>query len=479
VIVAVSYTNNRAGKKRLQAKAHEYLTLLARTLETAIWDMDEQAIRNIGMSYAQNDVIAALTITDDAGEVLYHTAKEYEGDTITRSGNITHQEEVIGSVAIVATAQWYTEASRYALWTSIVTAGAVLFTLVFMTGFFLRTFLQRPLALLIRGSENLAGGDYDYRFDDLKYREMNILALKFHQMATQIEERETQLIETHRELVDTARRVGMAEVATGVLHNVGNVINSVGVTTASMHGILKNSRTPYLSDVVKVLEEHTDDLGAFLTSDARGLRLPTFLAELSNTLTNDQEHLRQAVEKLMHFVQHLTEIIALQQGYGKPSGLSEPVLLSNLIEDAVRINSEAISRHDIEVRREYATLPSMLLDRPKVLQIVTNLISNAKYALSQNEKETKRLTLRLTEPEAGRVRIEVSDNGVGIIQENVTRIFGYGFTTHQDGHGFGLHSGALAAKEMGGSLRAESDGPGTGATFTLTLPFTPEGRQDA
>ncbi len=271
----------------------------------------------------------------------------------------------------------------------------------------------------------------------------------------------------------------MAEIATDVLHNVGNVLNSVGVTTASMHGILTHSRTSYLSNVVQVLEEHAEDLGAFLTSDARGRRLPTFLAELSHTLTTDQEHLGQAMEKLRHFVQHLTDIIALQQVYGKPSGLIEPVHLRDQVEDAVRINSDAMRRHAIEIRRAYAPLPPLLLDRPKVLQILTNLISNAQYALTQNGHETKRLTLRLTDPEDGRVRIEVSDNGAGIAQENLTRIFGYGFTTRQDGHGFGLHSGALAAKEMGGSLHAKSDGPGTGATFTLTLPFTPEGRQDA
>jgi signal transduction histidine kinase len=65
----------------------------------------------------------------------------------------------------------------------------------------------------------------------------------------------------------------------------------------------------------------------------------------------------------------------------------------------------------------------------------------------------------------------VIDNGEGIAAENLTRIFAHGFTTKKDGHGFGLHSCVLAAREMGGSLLAASDGPGRGAAFTLVLPL--------
>ena len=72
----------------------------------------------------------------------------------------------------------------------------------------------------------------------------------------------------------------------------------------------------------------------------------------------------------------------------------------------------------------------------------------------------------------GRVKISVMDNGVGIPCENLTRIFRFGFTTRKNGHGFGLHSGALAAHELGGALRAHSDGLGQGATFTLELPLS-------
>ena len=299
------------------------------------------------------------------------------------------------------------------------------------------------------------------------------------ELERRVEERTAELEATHRELVESARKVGMAEVATGVLHNVGNVLNSVSVTTASMSKIIRNSRSSYLSNVVEMLEEHADDLGAFITTDERGRRLPTFIAELSNNLTVEQERLLEAVEKLTDHVGHITEIINLQQSYGRISGLNEPVLLSELMEDALRINGEGMIRHDIEIHREYAQLPPALFDGPKVLQILTNLISNAKYALMENGGDKKILTLHIKEPKDGLVRIEVSDNGSGIAQDNLTRIFSYGFTTRKEGHGFGLHSGALAAKEMEGTLSAHSDGPGRGATFTLELPFRPDGSKNA
>jgi signal transduction histidine kinase len=73
--------------------------------------------------------------------------------------------------------------------------------------------------------------------------------------------------------------------------------------------------------------------------------------------------------------------------------------------------------------------------------------------------------------------IRVEDNGIGIPPENLTRIFSHGFTTRPDGHGFGLHIGAINAREMGGSLSVASEGTGRGATFTLILPMSPPGKK--
>ncbi|WP_272426852.1 sensor histidine kinase [Polyangium jinanense] len=127
------------------------------------------------------------------------------------------------------------------------------------------------------------------------------------------------------------------------------------------------------------------------------------------------------------------------------------------------------------VERALSPLPRVLCDKHKVLQIVLNLLANAKWALDEREGEGKRLAVRLARPAEDRVRIQIIDNGVGIDSALLTKIFQHGFTTRKGGHGFGLHSSALVARAMGGTLAAESEGPGHGATFTLEFPFRPAG----
>jgi C4-dicarboxylate-specific signal transduction histidine kinase len=163
----------------------------------------------------------------------------------------------------------------------------------------------------------------------------------------------------------------------------------------------------------------------------------------------------------------------MQQSYARISGVTEPVKVTDLVEDALRLNAGAFQRHEVEVVRDFAPgAPDITTEKHKVLQILVNLVRNAKYACDESGRADKRMTVRVTHGQ-GRVRIQVADNGVGIPPENLTRIFNHGFTTKKDGHGFGLHSGANAAKELGGSLVAHSDGQGRGATFTLELPAQP------
>lgn len=283
---------------------------------------------------------------------------------------------------------------------------------------------------------------------------------------------EAKLKAAQEKLLDTARQVGMAEVATGVLHNVGNVLNSVSVTAESIQKRIRKSKVSYLSDAVHLFEEHTNDLPAFLENEERGKKLPLFLANLSQELIEEQSKQLESLGELTRHVQHVADIIQVQQSYSKTKGLTEPASITELIDDSVKINSEAILRNHIEVKRKYADLPSMLLDRHKVLQILTNLISNAIYALAKSANEEKILTLNVHESRSKYIKIEVSDNGIGIPLDNITRIFEHGFTTKEKGHGFGLHSTALSINELNGSIAVYSDGPGKGSLFSIELPFT-------
>ena len=275
----------------------------------------------------------------------------------------------------------------------------------------------------------------------------------------------------HRGLLDASRLSGMAEVATSVLHNVGNVLNSVNVSTDRIAERVRRLRPASVDKVAGLLREHADDLAGFLSRDPRGRELPAYLRAVVDRLADPEKDILAEIASLRKNVDHIREIVRMQQSYARVSGVSESVALSDLVEDGIRINAAAMSRRDVVVIREYAAVPPVTIDKHKVLQILVNLLSNATHALDGG-CGAHTVTVRVEPRGAGAVAISVSDTGVGIAPENLTRIFQHGFTTRPDGHGFGLHSGALAARELGGSLTVSSDGPGRGATFTLELPRT-------
>ena len=193
------------------------------------------------------------------------------------------------------------------------------------------------------------------------------------------------------------------------------------------------------------------------------------MARLSEHLAAEQAKITGELDSLRRNIEHVKDIVVMQQNYASVGGIKEKSDLADLVEDSLRLNEDALSRHGVKVVRQLETVPLLNLDKHKILQILVNLVRNAKYACDESGRANRRLTVRLANGD-GRVRISVMDDGIGIPPENVTRIFNYGFTTRSGGHGFGLHSSALAAKEMGGSLTVQSGGPGQGATFTLELP---------
>ncbi len=272
------------------------------------------------------------------------------------------------------------------------------------------------------------------------------------------------------ELVSAAHKAGMAEVAVGVLHNVGNILNSIGVATHTIDQLIGNSRLSYLQQSVELINDNRHDPAAFFSTDEKGKQLPEFLNQLLENLQTEQQLLKKTIEKLNQNVAHINEIINLQYAYSKLGGTIQKVLLHEVVEDAIMINSEALVRHEITLKRRYESLPPIYIDRSSLLQILTNLIGNAKYALSKVDHGEKKITLSIKKS-GDRVTIEVKDNGVGITAANMKKIFNFGFTTRKKGHGYGLHSGSLAAAKMEGTLTAHSDGPGKGAVFTLNVPF--------
>ncbi len=278
---------------------------------------------------------------------------------------------------------------------------------------------------------------------------------------------------SQQKLLDTSRLAGMAEVATGVLHNVGNVLNSVNVSAGLVVEKLRRSKAPKLAKAAALLTTHDGDLGEYLTKDVNGQKLPGYLAKLGEFFILENSELLDEVDQLSRNIEHIKEVVAMQQSYAKVSGVFENLQAHRLVEDAIAMNIGAFERHGVKVERRFSAVPAIRVDRHKVLQILINLIRNAKYALDDIERTDKKLTISISAPNEHFVHIVVADNGIGIPQENLTRVFAHGFTTRKGGHGFGLHSGANAARSIGGAITVASPGIGQGATFTLELPIAP------
>lgn len=295
-------------------------------------------------------------------------------------------------------------------------------------------------------------------------------ALAVEQDITERRRAEEELERVHKQLLTASRQAGMAEVATNVLHNVGNVLNSVNVSASMVSERIKRSKCSGLGRVAALFNDHAADLAAFV-SGTQGRHLPAYLTELANELSAERDAAVAELTALRNNVEHIKEIVAMQQGYARLGGITDTVDVRVLVDDSLRMNEGAFSRHGVTIVRDFEDVPPVQVDKHKVLQILVNVIRNAKYACSDAKGEGERRVTVRVRASSSAVLISIIDTGVGIPRENLDRIFSYGFTTRAEGHGFGLHSSALAARELGGTLQAESRGPGMGATFTLSLPL--------
>lgn len=369
----------------------------------------------------------------------------------------------------------------------------------------LQEFITRPIRLLARASEVVARErDYSVRVERASQDELGQLTGAFNEMLARIQEQasalhsarselqrqvialeaeiterkaaEARVADLNRQLVETSRQAGMAEVATGVLHNVGNVLNSVNIAASTVVDKLRASKVVSLSKAVGLMDEHSQNLGTFLLSDPQGQRLPGYFRKLSAILTDENATVRAELQQLCKNIEHIKEIVGMQQSYARATGFLEDVSPESLVDDALDLNRASFDRHRIRLIKKIHPVPNVRVDKHKVLQILTNLVQNAKHAIEDAAQVDPLISISVSQVDE-RVRIDIHDNGIGIPPENLTRIFQHGFTTKKNGHGFGLHSGANAAQEMGGVLVADSQGVHHGATFTLELPITANTRE--
>ena len=323
---------------------------------------------------------------------------------------------------------------------------------------------------------------------ELYYANQQLLSVR-HELEHRVEQRTHELWEANarlqaqmrdreelnRRMVELSHQAGKAEVATEVLHNVGNVLNSVNVSARVVDQLLEGQLDDSLLRVTAMLRGEKN-LATFFSQDPRGKLLPQYIEKLAERNGSEIRKAREELLALMTHLEHIMAIVATQQENARISGLHEVVAIPDLMDNALLLYSKSLTKHRIEIVRDYQDHSRQLVERQKVMQVLLNLIKNAKEAINEGPGEHRVLTLGVHREDRF-IALSVTDSGKGIAAENLTKIFHHGFTTRSSGHGFGLHSCANLAAEMGGELRVSSEGAGMGARFTIRLPYRPSGEE--
>ena len=281
---------------------------------------------------------------------------------------------------------------------------------------------------------------------------------------------EEEKLELHEQLLDTSRQLGMAEVASDVLHNVGNALNSINVSIGVITDLLKNSMVGDVQRISQLFHKHREDLGNYFSSNPKGKQIPAYLEKLAGQLVEEQRVALAELARLRENAHNAQQCVAVQQDLAKPSGITEEISVIELVEEALTLNQDLLENSQIDVSREFEEIPQLIVDKHQVLEVMGDVIRNACQAMASVSTKELIVRAKLIPGPPDSVCLEVQDSGVGIASDDLVKIFGQGYNTKNGGRGMSLHSGALMAKNLGGALRARSEGIGHGATFSLELP---------
>jgi signal transduction histidine kinase len=500
VVFAAGYIHFRRGelpvlKEHLHRKVRHAASILGSQLDVALGAHDPSLIEAAVTRVVGDPDFRYVEVQDDRGRALFQRGRRPDGeltggepkvavesgDTVRAWAAVSLEGLHLGRVAVVLDTARVEEVrvwnERLALIAVILWCAAIVCSLRFSRAF------VRPIRRMMEFSRTVASGQFDQRLSCGGSGELRELQDYLNAMAGELAARERLRHEAaqraelmQRDLIAVSRMAGMAEVATGVLHNIGNALTSLNVSVSTLEEKIRGSRVSALARSVELYESEPGGLPALLGTE-RGKVFPQYLSSMTQHLVDEKELLLRELTSVARNVDHIKNIVARQQSYAHVTAHRERLDMSELLDDALKIGGGSFSRHGIELVKEYGDLPEVVTDRHKVMEIVVNLISNARHAIKETGRGG-RITLRLRQSDEG-LAIDVADTGIGIAAENLARIFRHGFTTRKNGHGFGLHSSANSAAELGGSLSAASDGPGHGATFTLHLPLVAPLRQAA
>lgn len=286
---------------------------------------------------------------------------------------------------------------------------------------------------------------------------------------------EMELERIHKEWLVVSRQAGMAELAAGVLHDIGSVLDGIGNSSALLMNLLRQSDP---SGLPKLSSQFRDVAVRMEQGEPCTGELPPLLRqleELATRLVAEQKRLVHECATLRAHVEHANGVIATQQNHAKKSNVLERVSIAILIEDAAALCRPAFVRSHVDLVHDFGALPEMETDRTKVLQILVRLLRNAVVACEQHDHPSHQVTVMAMPEKDAWILITISDTGIGIPPENLDRIFAQrGANPASRFHG--LHGSALAAQSLGGSITASSQGTGRGASFELRLPLRPQNK---
>lgn len=318
----------------------------------------------------------------------------------------------------------------------------------------------------------LIGGGYRYRLRSVSERN-KLLEKEVNRQTSELSDKNSKLTkalqdlkQTRSELVEKAHKAGMADLATNVLHNIGNILNSVNISATMIGETIKYSRLSKLKQANVLLREHEDNLRDFILNDPKGEKLLAYYLKLEEPVDREYSELKKHNKRLKENIKLIIDVVNTQQSFANAGRVLEWLSLEQLIEDTLVLQSSTIERHELTIIKEYGETEEVNIEKSKMIHTLVNLLKNAKESMEGLEADQKKLTIKTFQDDEYTC-VSITDTGVGIKKENMEKMFKHGFTTKKSGHGFGLHSCANYMKELDGTINIKSEGENLGATVTL------------
>ncbi len=260
----------------------------------------------------------------------------------------------------------------------------------------------------------------------------------------------------------------IAELSTSVLHNMGNLLNSLYTAGGKMQNINSESKLSTLGKLNALIQDHEDHLDGFLTNHPKGKLLPQMLTSLYDVLLDEQRQMAHEIERHTDIVKLMEQTIRRQQDVAKEHAFHEPIHLDQIVDNAVAMCETIVGKREIELRLEKTCAPFVEGSRSRLTQVLVNLIKNAVEAMEAAPR--KRLHIRLDEEDEQTAKITISDTGCGIPEDKQPFLFQFGYSDKEEGHGFGLHYCQKTVGAMGGTLTLVHSREHYGTTFAVCLP---------